>query len=223
MSMDSVHYLRPAMVPRSIAVVGASPRQQSLGRFVWTNVMAAGFKGDIYAVNPRHRTIDGRPCLPSLAALPGKVDLAIVVTGAQHVPGIVDEAGKKGIPAMLVLSPGLCEEGPDRRALEREVIARARAARVRVLGPNCLGLMRPDIGLNASWAKTVARPGTMALVSQSGAITTSLLDYAWTAGFGFSSVIATGAESDVTIAEILDFLAGDARNALDTALPRRHP
>jgi len=197
------------MVPRSIAVVGASPRPQSLGRFVWTNVMAAGFKGDIHAVNPRHRTIEGRPCLSSLAALPTKVDLAIVVTGAQHVPGIVDVAGKKGVPAMLVLSPGLCEEGPERRTLEREVIVRARAARVRVLGPNCLGLMRPDIGLNASWARTVARPGTMALVSQSGAVTTSLLDYAWTAGFGFSSVVATGAESDVTIAEILDFLAGD--------------
>jgi len=210
MSMDSVHYLRPAMVPRSIAVVGASPRHDSLGRFVYTNVMAAGFKGEVYAVNPRHRTIDGHPCLPSLAALPTRVDLAVVVTGAQNVPGIIDEAGKKGIPAMLVLSPGLCEDGPERRQLEREVVERARAARVRVLGPNCLGLMRPDIGLNASWAKTMARPGALALVSQSGAVTTALLDYAWTAGFGFSSVLATGAESDVSLAEILDYLAGDA-------------
>ena len=209
MSMDSVHYLRPAMMPRSIAVVGASPRHESLGRFVYTNVMAAGFKGEVYAVNPRHRTIDGLPCLPSLSALPSKVDLAVVVTGAHNVPGIIDEAGRKGIPAMLVLSPGLCEEGPERRALEREVLERARAARVRLLGPNCLGLMRPDIGLNASWAKTMARPGAVALVSQSGAVTTSLLDYAWTAGFGFSSVIATGAESDVSLAEILDYLAGD--------------
>ena len=209
-SMDSVHYLRPAMVPRSIAVIGASPRHDSLGRFVYTNVMAAGFKGDVYAVNPRHRTIDGNPCLPSIAALPTKVDLAVVVTGQQNVPGIIDDAGRKGIPAMLVLSPGLCEEGPERRRLERDVVERARAARVRVMGPNCLGLMRPDIGLNASWAKTMARPGGLALVSQSGAVTTSLLDYAWTAGFGFSSVVATGAESDVSVAEILDFLAGDA-------------
>ncbi len=208
--MDSVHYLRPAMAPRSIAIVGASPRHDSLGRFVYTNVMAAGFKGDVYAVNPRHRTIDGNPCLPSLMALPTKVDLAVVVTGPQNVPGIIDEAGRKGVPALLVLSPGLCEEGPERRRLEREVVERARAARVRVMGPNCLGLMRPDIGLNASWAKTMARPGGLALVSQSGAVTTSLLDYAWTAGFGFSSVVATGAESDVSVAEILDFLAGDA-------------
>ena len=172
--------------------------------------MAAGFKGEVYAVNPRHRTIDGHPCLPSLSALPARVDLAVVVTGAQNVPGIIDEAGKKGIPAMLVLSPGLCEDGPERRQLEREVVERARAARVRVFGPNCLGLMRPDIGLNASWARTMARPGALALVSQSGAVTTALLDYAWTAGFGFSSVLATGAESDVSLAEILDYLAGDA-------------
>jgi acetyltransferase len=210
MSMDSVHYLRAAMVPRSIAVVGASPRHDSLGRFVYTNVMAAGFKGEVYAVNPRHRTLDGHPCWPSLGALPVKVDLAVVVTGPQNVPGIIDDAGRAGVGAMLVLSPGLCEEGPERRRLEQEVLTRARAARVRVFGPNCLGLMRPDIGLNASWARTVARPGAVALVSQSGAVTTSLLDYAWTAGFGFSSVVATGAESDVSIAEILDFLAGDA-------------
>ena len=144
MSLDSVHYLRPAMAPRSIAVVGASPRHDSLGRFVYTNVMAAGFKGEVYAVNPRHRTIDGHPCLPSLSALPAKVDLAVVVTGAQNVPGIIDEAGRKGIPAMLVLSPGLCEEGPERRALEREVLDRARAragARIRTQlpGPDAAG------------------------------------------------------------------------------------
>jgi acetyltransferase len=210
MSLDAVHYLRTAMVPRSIAVVGASPRSESLGRFVFTNVMAAGYKGEVHAVNPRHRTIEGHPCLPSLAALPGKVDLAVVVTGAQNVPQVIDDAGAKGIPSMLVLSPGLCEDGPERRRLEQEVIARARAARVRVLGPNCLGLMRPEIGLNASWARTMARPGALALVSQSGAVTTALLDYAWTAGFGFSSVLATGAESDVSLAEIIDFLAGDS-------------
>lgn len=134
MSMDSVHYLRPAMAPRSIAVVGASPRHESLGRFVWTNVLAAGFKGEVYAVNPRHRAIEGHPCIASLADLPAKVDLAVVVTGSRHVPGVIDDAGRKGIPALLVLSPGLCENGPDRRALEREVVARARAAGVREIG-----------------------------------------------------------------------------------------
>jgi acetyltransferase len=209
MSLDAIHYLRPALAPRCIAVVGASHRPDSFGRFVMNNVMSAGFSGEVFAVNPKHRTVDGRPCLPSLKALPQKVDLAVVVTAARHVPGIVDDAAARGIPAILVLSPGLCDQGPDVQRIEQEVVQRARRGKVRLLGPNCLGLMRPDIGLNASWARTVARPGNIALVSQSGAVTTALLDYAWTAGFGFSSVLATGTESDVGIAEILDFLAGD--------------
>jgi acetyltransferase len=209
MSLDAVHYLRSAIVPRAIAIVGASNRSESLGRFVLANVLAGGFAGEIFAVNPKHRAIDGRPCFASLRALPQKVDLAIVVTGARHVPDIVDEAAERGIPALLVLSPGLCDPGPDERRIAGEVVRRARQARVRVLGPNCLGLMRPDIGLNASWARALPRPGNMALVSQSGAVTTALLDYAWTAGFGFSLVLATGSESDIGIADVLDFLAGD--------------
>jgi acetyltransferase len=209
MSLDAVHYLRPAIAPRSLAIVGASHRPDSFGRFVMSNVLSAGFAGEVFAVNPKHRTVDGRPCVPSLQALPQKVDLAVVVTAPRHVPGIVDDAAARGVPAMLVLSPHLCDQGPDVRTIEQEVVQRARRGRVRLLGPNCLGLMRPDIGLNASWARTVARPGAIALVSQSGAVTTALLDYAWPAGFGFSTVLATGAESDVGIAEILDFLAGD--------------
>ena len=209
MSLGSVHYLRPAMMPRSIAIVGASDRPESFGRFVMTNVLSAGFAGEVFAVNPKHRTVDGRPCVPSLQALPQKVDLAVVVTPARHVPGVVDDAASKGIPALLVMSPGLCEQGAAARSIEQDLVRRARQANVRVLGPNCLGMMRPDIGLNASWARTVARAGNIALVSQSGAVTTALLDYAWTAGFGFSTVLATGAESDIGIAEVLDFLAGD--------------
>ncbi len=101
------------MAPRSIAVVGASHRPDSFGRFVMANVLSAGFSGEVFAVNPKHRAIDGRPCLPSLQALPQKVDLAVVVTAARHVPGIVDDAAARGIPTMLVLSPGLCDQGPD--------------------------------------------------------------------------------------------------------------
>jgi acetyltransferase len=125
-SLDAIHYLRPALAPRSIAVVGASHRPESFGRFVMNNVMSAGFSGEVFAVNPKHRTVDGRPCLPSLQALPHKVDLAIVVTAARHVPGIVDDAAVRGIPAILVLSPGLCDQGPDVRRIEQEVVQRAR-------------------------------------------------------------------------------------------------
>jgi acetyltransferase len=209
MSVDAVHYLRSALVPRSLAIVGASHRPASFGRLVLGNVLAGGFQGEIFAVNPKHRTVDDRPCYPSLRALPQKVDLAVVVTAARHVPGIVDDAVEKGIRAMLVMSPGLCDLGPEQRRLEQEVIERAKRGQVRVFGPNCLGMMRPAIGLNASWAKTLPRAGGIALLSQSGAVATALLDYAWTAGFGFSSVLATGAESDVSVSEVLDFLAGD--------------
>ena len=95
MSIDAVHYLRSALAPRSIAVVGASHRPDSVGRFVMANIMSAGFSGEVFAINPRHRSVDGRPCLPSLRALPQKVDLAVVITAPRHVPSIVDDAAER--------------------------------------------------------------------------------------------------------------------------------
>ncbi len=207
--MFSSHYLRAALVPNSVAVVGATNREDSLGKYVFDNVVGGGFKGEVYPVNPKYEKIGERTCYASLAALPTAPDLAIIVTPARTVPDLIDDAGARGIRAVLVLSAGFGEIGPEGKRLQGLALSRARAHGLRMLGPNCLGLMRPEIGLNATFARTPARPGSVALVSQSGAIVAALLDYAWTAGFGFSSVVSTGGGSDVEFSEILDFLALD--------------
>jgi acetyltransferase len=207
--MFTSHYLRGALAPRSVAVVGASTRADSLGNYVFGNLAGAGFKGQIYPVNPKHAEVAGFTCYPSLAALPAVPDLTVIVTPARTVPDLIEDAGRRGIRAVLVLSAGFAELGDDGRRLQDLALARARAHGIRLLGPNCLGIMRPEIGLNATFARTPARAGSVALVSQSGAVVAALLDYAWTAGFGFSSVVSTGAGSDIEFSEILDFLALD--------------
>ena len=203
------HYLRSAMAPRSLAVIGASERSGALGAAVFGNIRAGTFAGAVYPVNPKYRQLDGLRCYARLADLPEAPDLAVIVTPAATVPGLVDQAAVLGVRHVIVLSAGFAEAGAEGKALQDDLLARARAHGVRVLGPNCLGIMRPGIGLNASFARAPARPGSVALVSQSGAILAALLDQAWAAGFGFSSVVSTGAGMDVEFAEILDFLAND--------------
>ncbi|HEX4585111.1 MAG TPA: bifunctional acetate--CoA ligase family protein/GNAT family N-acetyltransferase [Burkholderiaceae bacterium] len=207
--MQDTHYLRSALAPRSVAVIGASERRGALGYDVFANLLAGGFKGRIDAVNPKYTCVQGRPCVPSLQALAEVPDLAITVTPARTLPGLVADAGARGVPNMLVLSPGFAEIGVEGRKLQDEMLRTARRHGVRLIGPNCLGLLRPSIGLNATFARTSARPGSVALVSQSGAVAAALLDHAWAAGFGFSSVVTTGDGSDVEFAELLDFLAMD--------------
>jgi acetyltransferase len=203
------HYLTTALAPRSVAVIGATERVGALGRDVMANLLAGGFKGQIDPINPKYKVVQGQPCYPSLQALPDAPDLAIVVTPARTLPALVADAGVRGVPNLLVLSAGFAESGPEGQQLQDQMLQAARRNRVRVIGPNCLGLMRPSIGLNATFARTSARSGSVALVSQSGAVAAALLDYAWAAGFGFSSVITTGDGSDVEFAELLDFLAAD--------------
>ncbi len=205
----SAQNLRAALVPRTLALVGATDRAGALGRDVLRNLLAGGFQGAIYAVNPKHRSIGELPCFPSLADLPVIPDLAVVVTPAATVPAIIAQAAARRVPAALVLSAGFAEAGAAGAALQAQAMASARAAGLRLIGPNCLGLMRPAIGLNATFARTAARPGNIGLVSQSGAVAAALLDYAWPAGFGFSSVVTTGDGADVEFADVVDFLALD--------------
>ncbi|MCU0764987.1 MAG: bifunctional acetate--CoA ligase family protein/GNAT family N-acetyltransferase, partial [Burkholderiaceae bacterium] len=190
------------------ALVGASGRTGTLGAYLLDNLLAGGFKGPIYPVNPRYTELGGRTCYARLADLPQAPDLVVVVTPPRTLPDLIDASAERGARAVLAITPGFSESEAGRQ-LREEAMARARALGVRLIGPHCLGIMRPDIGLNATYARTPARPGSVALISQSGAVVSALLDFAQTAGFGFSSVISTGAASDVEFFEILDFLSTD--------------
>ena len=203
------HYLQPLLAPRSVALVGATERQGALGRIVWQNLAAGGLRGELYPVNLKHRQVFGQPVARQLSALPRKVDLAVIVTPAASVPGVIEDAGKAGIKAAVVLSSGFGEAGEGGRSLQADLVAAAKRHGVRVLGPNSLGLMRTDVGLNATFARTPAREGGLGLVSQSGAVCTAILDWAHRALVGFTSVVSLGGAADVDFGEVLDFLVAD--------------
>ena len=209
MEAMSEHYLKSLFIPASVAVVGASPRAASLGKAVLGNLRAGGFSGPILAINPKYAEIDGQPCYPDFASLPAPPDLAVVVTPAATVAAVLADAARAGTRHAVVLTAGFGELGPNGKALEMEVARSARTNGLRMIGPNCLGLMRPDIGLNATFSRSAARAGQIALVSQSGAICAALTDWAWSAGIGFSSVVSLGAGTDLDFGEVLDFLMHD--------------
>jgi acetyltransferase len=203
------HYLRPLFEPRSVALVGANDRPAKVGGRLLENLLAGGFKGRLFAVNPKHTQVRGVPCFASVTDLPEPVDLAVIATPAPTLPGVIEHCGRRGIRAAVVITAGFRETGAEGAALEDTLLATARRHRVRLLGPNCVGLMRPPLGLNATFAHGSALPGTIALVSQSGALCTALLDWATPMGVGFSSVISLGGSSDLDFGEVIDYLATD--------------
>jgi acetyltransferase len=203
------HALAPLLAPASVALVGATEREGALGRIVWKNLAAGGLRGELSAVNPKHRAVFGQRCYPSLGRLPRPPELAVIVTPARVVPGILEEAGSAGVRAAAILSSGFGEAGEAGRELQEQALAIARRHGMRLLGPNCLGLMRTDAGLNATFSPAPALPGNLGLVSQSGALCTAVLDWAQTAGVGFSSVVSLGGTADVDFGEVLDFLVAD--------------
>jgi acetyltransferase len=207
----SDHYLSRLFEPRSVAVVGASERTASVGRVLVENLIGARYKGELYGVNPAYANVLGVPCYASMRDVPAPVDLAVIATAAAAVPAVIEDCGRAGTRAAVIITAGFGEAGPVGSELERRLIAAARAHGVRLVGPNCLGIMRPDIGLNATFARGDALPGSLGLVSQSGAICTAMLDWARPNGVGFSSVISLGGSADIDFGEIVDYLAADAR------------
>jgi acetyltransferase len=203
------HYLSPLFSPASVAVVGASAREGSLGRFVVENMRASGFKGTVYGVNPKYDRVFDTPCFASMSKLPSTPDLIVVTTPASTVAGILSDAGEIGVPAAVVLSAGFAEIGAAGRVRADEVTAVAKRFGLRMIGPNCVGIMRPVIGLNATFANAPAKPGSLALISQSGAVCTAILDWAVTTEIGFSSVISLGGALDIDFGETLDYLVHD--------------
>ncbi len=207
------HYFAPLFEPASVAVVGASEQPRSIGSVLIENMLAAGYRGQLYAVNPKHREVRGVPCFPAIGEVPRRVDLAVIATPAPTVPGIIEQCGAAGVRAAVVISAGFSESGPAGAKLERALLENARRHRLRVLGPNCLGIMRPDIGLNATFARGRARPGSLGLISQSGAVCTAMLDWAAAHEVGFSCVVSLGGSTDVDFGELVDYLVNDPKTA----------
>jgi acetyltransferase len=203
------HYLRPLLAPRSVALVGATARAGALGAIVYRNLAAGGLRGELYAVNPKHREVFGRRAYARLSDLPQAPDLAVIVTPARTVPEIIADAGAARVRAAVILTSGFGESGAEGRALQEKALAAAQRGGVRLLGPNCIGVMRTDCGLNATFARTPALAGNLAVVSQSGAMCGALLDWAHPSRVGFTSVVSLGAALDVDFGEVLDFLVAD--------------
>jgi acetyltransferase len=208
-AMEQGPDIAPIFEAKSVALVGASAREGSLGKVVLENLLDAGFEGPVYPVNPKHEEVLGRDCYPSLQDIEKPVDLAVIVTPAAAVADVLEDCGASGVSAAVILSAGFREAGEDGRALEQAVLDTARRHRIRFIGPNCLGIMRPAIKLNATFSQRMAKPGQIALVSQSGAMCTALLDWASPRNIGFSCVISSGIAADVDFGEILDYLVID--------------
>ncbi len=206
----SVRNLERLFAPTSVAIIGASERAGSVGATVLRNVVEGGFKGDIYPVNPKYASLKGLETYAAVADLPGVPDLAIICTPPQTVPSIVRELGEHGTRAAIVLTAGLgALHDAQGRTLKQAMLDAAKPYLLRLLGPNCVGMLIPAIGLNASFAHTSARPGKIAFVSQSGALVTGVLDWANSRGIGFSKFISLGDSADVDFGDVLDYLASD--------------
>ena len=210
----STHYLHQLLAPRSVAVIGASEREGALGRFVLENMRNNGYqgaqKGVLYAVNPKYRSVFGQKCYRIVEDLPTTPDLIVVTSPAHTVADLLHDAGAIGVKNAVVLSAGFSESGEEGRVRSKLVNAALKKFGMRMVGPNCVGIMRPSIGLNATFANAACKPGPLALLSQSGAVCTALLDWAATTEIGFSSVVSLGGALDLDFGELLDYLVQDA-------------
>jgi len=202
--------LEHLFAPESIAVIGASERDGSVGAAVTRNLLAGGFRGWVRLVNPQHDRVAGERCYSGIRDLDLTPQLAVICTPPASVPGLIAELGARGTKAAIVLTAGLGDAVDDAgRGLSRAMLDAAKPYLLRILGPNCVGLLSPQIGLNASFAHAPAYAGSLAFVSQSGALTTGLLDWARSRRIGFSHFVSLGESADVDFGDVLDYLASD--------------
>lgn len=194
------------LAPKSVALIGASATPGTIGRIVASNLAKGGFAGPIWLVNPKQPTIDGRQCFTSIATLPEAPDLAVIATPPATIPDIVSELGQRGTRAAVVISAGVT------RDLRLAMLQAAKPHTLRIQGPNCLGLLVPGIGLDASFCQRMPPAGDLALVSQSGALITAIVDWASGRGIGFSHVVSLGDMADADFGDFLDYLAGDTQS-----------
>lgn len=206
----SIHNLHKILAPYRVAVVGASHRVGSVGHAVFRNLLDSGFRGVVYPINPKNESVGGVQAYPDIFSVPQTPDLAVVCTPARTVPTVVRQAGEAGVQGVLVLSAGFGEGsggGSDLREELRQTVAQFPG--MRMIGPNCLGVMVPGLGLNATFGPPMPQAGNIAFISQSGALCTSVLDWAQDAGVGFSYFVSVGNVLDVTFGDLIDYVAQD--------------
>jgi acetyltransferase len=204
----STYQLKNLLLPRSIALVGASPRQTSVGRAILGNIRKAGFKGEFGLVNTHYPEIDGVATVGSIGKLPFAPELVVITAPAAAIPGLIEEAGARGTAGALVITSGL---GHGAGSLAEAAELAAQKYGIRLIGPNCLGIIMPGANLNASFSAHMACAGNLALISQSGAIATGMVDWAAQRGVGFSGIVSVGDQLDVDIADLLDYFALDGK------------
>lgn len=203
--------------PRSVAVVGATEREGSVGRTIVWNLITNSFGGTVFPVNPKRSSVLGIKAYPNISAIPDQVDLVVIVTPAPTVPGVIRESVEAGVRGAIIISAGFKEVGEQGAELERQIMAEARKAwrrpegGFRIIGPNCLGVMSPVTGLNATFANAMARPGTVGFISQSGALCTAILDWSFRENVGFSAFVSIGSMLDVGWGDLIYYLGNDSR------------
>jgi len=202
----SIHNLNKIFNPYRVAVIGASDNPSSVGYTVLKNLVGSGFRGVVYPVNPKREAVQGIQAYPDVQHLPHAPDLAVICTSAPTVPGLVHELGEAGTRGLVIISAGFREIGEEGRKLEQQILEeRAKFPGMRILGPNCLGIIVPGIHLNASFAAATPPKGHIGFISQSGALCTSVLDWALDEGIGFSYFVSVGNMIDVSIADLIDY------------------
>ncbi|GAB4261445.1 MAG: GNAT family N-acetyltransferase [Methylomicrobium sp.] len=205
------HYLSRFFTPKTVAIIGASERVESVGHRILVNMQEAGFSGGLYPVNNKRKEILGLKAYPTIDAIPDKVELAVIATPAPTVPALVRQCGEKGVDSIVIITAGFAELGTEGKHLQQEVLDIAHRYGIRIVGPNCLGIIRPSGHLNATFGSGVIKDGNLALLSQSGAVCTAILDWAQSQDIGFSTVVSMGGAADVDFGEVLDYLALDSK------------
>lgn len=220
-SIDVLNYKRNALdvifAPKTVAMIGASDTVGSVGRTILWNLISSPFGGTVFPVNLKRDSVLGIKAYPTIGAVPGPVDLAVIVTPAHTVPGIIGECVDAGVRGAIIISAGFKETGEAGARLEEQIMEHVRRASarpnggIRIIGPNCLGVMNPRTGLNATFAAAIARPGKVAFISQSGALLTAVLDWSFRENVGFSSFVSIGSMLDVGWGDLIDYLSTDTR------------
>lgn len=204
-------HLEVFFAPKTVAVIGATERADSVGRAVLSNLLGSPFGPKVFPVNPNRSSVLGVKAYANIAAVPEQIDLAVIVTPAPTVPAIVGQCADAGVKGAIVISAGFRESGQAGAELERQILAELKRGKMRLIGPNCLGVMSPFTGLNATFAGAMARPGNVGFISQSGALCTAILDWSLRENVGFSALVSTGSMLDVSWGDLIYYLGDDPR------------